>query len=127
MAFLAMAFPIPANKLDEWKSFVAQLAGAKRVDFAASRKRFRVRERIFHQQTSHGDFAIVTLEGEDPADAFAKFGQGTDTFAQWYTACVLEIHGTELGKTPPDSFSALVVDSGSGQGDIFSDLAKWFG
>ena len=74
-----------------------------------------------------GDFAIVTLEGEDPADAFAKFGQGTDTFAQWYTACVLEIHGTELGKTPPDSFPTLVVDSGSGQGDIFSDLAKWFG
>ena len=35
MALFAIAFPIPANKLTQWKSFVGQLAGAKKADYVA--------------------------------------------------------------------------------------------
>jgi hypothetical protein len=84
-----------------------------------------VRERTFHQQTPQGDFAIMTLEGDDPSGAFAKFGEGTDPFTQWYTTQVMEIHSTDLGTPPPGPLPTLMVDSR--QADIYSDLAKWFG
>jgi hypothetical protein len=113
MALFAIAFPIPANKLGQWKSFVGQLAGAKKADYVANRKNLKVRERTFHQQTPQGDFVIVTLEGDDPAGAFAKFGQGTDPFTQWFKAQVMEIHDVDLGKPPPGPVPTLVVDSGA--------------
>jgi len=56
---------------------------------------------------------IVTLEGDDPAGAFAKFGQGTDPFTQWFKAQVMEIHGMDLGKPPPGPLPTLMVDSGA--------------
>jgi small ligand-binding sensory domain FIST len=49
-----------------------------------------VRERTFHQHTPQGDFVIVTLEGNDPAGAIAKFGQGTDPFTQWFKGQVVD-------------------------------------
>jgi hypothetical protein len=82
MALFAVAIPIPTNKVGQWQTFVGQLNGARKADFAASRKKLGVRERTFHQQTPQGDFVIVTLEGDDPAGAFGKFGQGTDAFTQ---------------------------------------------
>jgi hypothetical protein len=112
MALLAIAFPIPANKLAQWKTFVGQLAGAKKADFDASRKKLKVRERTFHQPTPQGDFVIVTLEGDDPAGAFARFGQGSDAFTTWFKAQVMEIHGVDFNKPPPGPLPKLVVDSG---------------
>ena len=70
-----------------------------------------VRERTFHQQTPQGDFVIVTLEGNDPEAAFAKFGQGTDPFTTWFKAQVKEIHGMDLGQPPPVPMPKLMVDS----------------
>jgi hypothetical protein len=124
MALLAIAFPIPADKVARWDAFIKQLNGAKKADFSASRKKLKVRERTFHQQTPQGDFAIVTLEGDDPAGAFAKFGQGTDPFTHWYAAQVMEIHSTHLDRPPRGPLPTLVVDSR--QADFFSDLSKWF-
>ena len=125
MALFAIAFAIPANKMARWKDFVAQLAGAKNADFVASRSRLRVRERTFHQQTPQGDFAIVTLEGEDPAGAFAKFGRGTDAFTQWFKAEMMDIHRVDLDNVLPELLPTMAVDSG--RADFFSELSKWLG
>ena len=65
---------ILADKTEQFKALVNALNGEKKADFAASRKRLGVRERTFHQQTPMGDFVVVTLEGDDPAGAFKKFG-----------------------------------------------------
>ena len=40
-----------------------------------------------------GDFVIVTLEGEDPQGAFARFGSGSDEFTRWFLQQVKELHG----------------------------------
>ena len=113
MAIFAIAIPIPTNKMPQWQTFIGQLTGAKKADFAANRKKLGVRERTFHQHTPQGDFVVVTLEGNDPAGAFAKFGQGTDPFTQWFKAQVKDIHGIDLSAPPPGPLPKLVVDSGA--------------
>ena len=111
MALFAIAIPIPAEKVERWRSFTGQLKGARKQDFAASRKALGVRERTFYQHTPAGDLVIVTLEGDDPAGAFAKFGQGSDAFTTWFKSEVLEIHGVDLGAPPPGPMPELVVDT----------------
>ena len=39
MAMLAMAFPIPAGKTEPWKKFISELTGARKAEFAASRRK----------------------------------------------------------------------------------------
>lgn len=112
MTIFAIAIPIPTNKMAQWKTFIGQITGAKRADFAANRKKLGIRERTFHQHTPQGDFVVVTLEGKDPAGAFMKFGQGKDPFTQWFKGQVKDIHGIDLAAPPPGPLPELVVDSG---------------
>ena len=112
MALFAIAIPIPADKVARWDAFIKQLNGAKKADFSASRKKLGVRERTFHQHTPMGDFVVVTLEGNDPAGAFTKFGQGTDAFTTWFKSEVMGIHGVDLGAPPPGPLPKEILDSG---------------
>ena len=112
MAIFAIAVPVLANKASQLQAPIGQLTGAKKADFAASRNKLGVRERSFLQHTPHGDLIIVTLEGNDPAGAFVKFGQGADPFTQWFKAQVKDIHGIDLGAPPPGPLPKQVVDSG---------------
>ena len=112
MALFAIAVPILADKAEHFKAFIGALNGAKKADFAASRKRLGVRERTFHQQTPMGDFVIVTLEGDDPAGAFKKFGQGDDAFTKWFVAEVKNIHGVDVTAPPPGPMPTQIIDTG---------------
>ena len=111
MALFAMAFPIPAGKTDRWRKFTSELKGARRADFAASRKRLGVRERTFLQRTPMGDLVLVTLEGEDPQTAFQRFAATNDEFSKWFLAEVSAIHGVDLTKPPPGPMPELIIDS----------------
>jgi hypothetical protein len=111
MALFAIALPIPAGKTDQWRAFMGELSGPRKAEFQASRAALGMHERTFHQQTPHGDLVIVTLEGENPVAAFAAFGQGTDSFTEWFLAQVKEVHGVDLRQPPPGPLPELVVDS----------------
>ncbi len=113
MALFVMAIPLPADKVSQWRGFLEELNGARKAEFVANRKALGVRERTFHQQTPHGDLIIVTLEGDDAANAMARFGQGTDSFTQWFKGRVLEIHGVDLSAPPPGPMPSQVIDSGA--------------
>lgn len=112
MAMLAMAIPIPANQSDHWKRFIGEMKGSRFAEFKASRKKLGVHERTFLQKTPMGDFVVVTLEGADPASAFARMGQGTDEFTKWFLKEVKEIHGMDLSAAAPGPLPELVIDSG---------------
>jgi hypothetical protein len=100
MALFAVAFPIPPEKMDQWRRFVADLNGARKAEYKASRERMGVHERAFLQQTPHGDLVLLTMEGENPGAAMAAIGQGTDPFTEWMVAQVQEIHGVDLRNLP---------------------------
>jgi hypothetical protein len=111
MALMAATFPISPGKTDEWQRWMSELNGARRREFVASRLAMGVRERTFLQPTPMGDFVVVTLEGDDPAGAFARFAHGSDAFATWFLEKVKEIHGFDFAEVAAGPMPQLVVDS----------------
>jgi ketosteroid isomerase-like protein len=119
-----MAIPILPGKTDQWRRFVAELAGPRHADYVASRERLSVHERSFLQSTPQGDLAIVTVEGADPAGAISQFGAQVDPFAQWFREQVLEIHGFDLAQPPAGPPPELVIDSRPGAAEDNVQRAK---
>lgn len=112
MAMFAIALPILPGKTEAWRGFINELGTTRKADFDASRQRLGVRERTFLQPTPMGDFVVVTLEGENPAQAFAAFGQGTDDFTTWFKEQVQMAHGVDLSAPPAGPLPEQVLDSG---------------
>jgi hypothetical protein len=111
MALMAVAFPIAPGKTEDWKRFIAELNGARRADFVASRKGIGARERTFLQPTPMGDLVVVTLEGDDPAQAFGKFVSSKDPFTLWFLEQVKDVHGVDLTQAASGPMPQLVIDS----------------
>lgn len=111
MALMAVAFPIAPGKTDEWKRFIAELNGARRAEFVASRKAIGARERTFLQPTPMGDLVVVTLEGDNPGQSFGKFVSSTDPFTLWFLKQVKEVHGIDLTQAASGPMPELVIDS----------------
>ena len=110
MALMAAAFPILPNKTADWQAFIDELNGPRRSEFAESRRRMGVQERTFLQHTPMGDLVIVTLEGNNPEQAFGQFVHGTDGFTKWFLGRVQELHGIDLTASTA-SPSELAIDS----------------
>jgi hypothetical protein len=107
----AMAAPILPGQTENWKKFAATLQGEKNHEWTASREKLGVHERAFLQQTPMGDIMIVTLEGEDPASAFEKFGSANDDFSQWFKEQVKALHGFDMAEPQPGPMPELVLDT----------------
>ena len=111
MALMAVAFPIAPGKTEDWKRFIAELNGARRADFVASRKGIGARERTFLQPTPMGDLVVVTLEGDNPAQAFGKFVSSKDPFTLWFLEQVKDVHGVDLTQAASGPMPQLVIVS----------------
>lgn len=107
----AITVPILSGKTNQWKKFTNELNNKYYGEFAESRKRLGVHERTFLQSTPQGDFVIVTLEGNDPQNAFTEFSKANDNFTQWFTQQVKDIHGFDLANPPQGPLPELVIDS----------------
>lgn len=59
------------------------------------------RARSASLQLTHGDFAVVMIEADDPSKFMMAMGTGTDEMAQWFRAQVLDVHGMDLAAPPP--------------------------
>lgn len=101
---IAVAFPILPGKTEQWKKFTDELKTRYKKEYSDSRKSLGVYERTFIQKGPQGDTVIVTLEGENPAEAFKKMAEKTDEFSKWFNAQAKEIHGIDFsqkGSLPP--------------------------
>jgi hypothetical protein len=107
----AVAFPIAPGKTAEWRSFIAELNGPRHAEFVESRQRAGIRERTFFQSTPMGDLVIVTVEGDDPAQAFAQMSSATDAFSTWFLETAKRVHGVDLAAPITAPPSELVADS----------------
>jgi hypothetical protein len=109
----AICIPVVKGKEEALKSFLSDINGKNKSSFQDSRKKLGVRERTFHQVTPMGEMVIVTLEGDNPADAFKKFAAADDEFTKWFTGKVKEIHGIDLSAPPQGPMPVMMVDSGA--------------
>ena len=110
MALQAMCMPILPGKKDKWLEMMKQVnEGPGAEDFKGSRESAGVHERSFLQETQHGDFVILTFEGDNPAESFAKMMAGMDAdFAEF----AKDVHGLDMTGEPP-VMPQLVFDSRS--------------
>jgi len=111
MSLMAAAFPILPGKTAEWRAFMEELNGPRREEFVESRRRAGVHERTFLQQTPMGDVVIVTLEGDDPGQAFGQMMSSTDAFTAWFIERATAVHGIDPSVPTTGSPSELVVDT----------------
>ena len=111
MSLMAYAFPIERGKTSAWRKWADELNGERQREFAASRERVGVHERTFLQETPQGDLVIVTLEGDDPAGAFAKMMERSDPFTTWFLEHVKEFHGIDPAEMARTASPVLMVDS----------------
>ena len=105
---MAFSAPIVPGKTEQWKKFISDLKTTHNKDFTDSRKNLNVRERTYLQQTPMGDVVVVTLEGDDPAAAFAN---SNNTFSEWFVKEVNEIHGFNLKDMAKMQMPELLIDS----------------
>ena len=111
MPMMAVAFPILPGKTAEWRTFVDDLNGSRREEFVESRRRVGVHERTFLQQTPTGDLVIVTLEGDDPGQAFGQMMSSTDAFTAWFIERATAVHGIDPSEKTSSPPPELVVDT----------------
>jgi hypothetical protein len=99
--------PILPGKKAMWLEMMEQVkTGPMAAEFKKSREDAGVHERSFLQETPHGDFVILTFEGENPTESFGKImGQMDADFA----AFAAEVHGMDAEAAP--SIPTLVFDS----------------
>ena len=111
MSKMAMAFPILPGKTAGWRTWMEELHGARQEEFAESRRRAGLHEQTFLQHAPTGDLVIVTVEGEDPRQAFERMVSQNDPFMTWFRSRAKEFHGVDLSRPMRDVTSELVIDS----------------
>ena len=108
MALLTMCMPILPGKKDKWLEMMDQVTkGEAKAVFDRSREDAGVHERTFLQETPHGDFVILTFEGDNPAESFGKIMASMD---ENFAAFAKDVHGLDVN-APPPALPSLVYDS----------------
>ncbi|MEC8022331.1 MAG: hypothetical protein VX223_00255 [Myxococcota bacterium] len=107
MPMIVMALPILPGKKETWLEMINQInSEPMRSEFFGSREAVGVHERTYIQESPHGDFAIITMEGDDPVAAFATIMANSPPE---FAAFAKDVHGLDMSEPP--SLPRLVVDT----------------
>jgi hypothetical protein len=108
---IAMALPILPEKLETWRNGMREIAGPRRAEFDAARRRMGVTsEKIWLQEGPSGPIELVVLEVEDPARAFAEMATSQDPFDVWFREFVVDAYGIDLSQPMPGPLPEQVLD-----------------
>lgn len=106
MTSIGFVLPILPGKTDDDREAMTSCGqGSRQEAFTASRRRHGInREAVWIQSTPGGDFAVVYLEADDLAAAFAGVGTSDEPFDRWFREYVHDVHGIALeeGIVPPE-------------------------
>ncbi len=112
MASIAFAAPILPDKMEAWQQFVGEINGARKADYIASIGRRGIEiERVFHQHTPHGDFAVVYWEGDKLDANMGVLSDSNDAFDVWFRDSIKDIHGIDVTEPPPGPLAELVMEA----------------
>jgi hypothetical protein len=85
MPTIAMAYPIPPEKLETWRSGMREIAGPRRAEFDASPQRHGVLScKVWLQDGPGGPLELLVIETEDPARMFTELGTSDEPFDVWF-------------------------------------------
>lgn len=110
MPMIAFASPLLPGMTDvDREAMTSFQSGERKVAYEDSRRRAGIRrEAAWIQTTPNGDFAVVYMEADDLAGAFAALGGSNEPFDRWFRDHVRHVHGFSL----EDDFHApeLILD-----------------
>ena len=96
---IAMTLAIPPEKFPSWSSAVAEMAGPRRAEFAAARRRQGVsRQGVWVQQGPEGPREILVMEVEDPGRAFELMATSQEPFDAWLREVLLDTYKLDLSQ-----------------------------
>ena len=94
---LVLTFPLFSGKEEAWRRFCQELAGSRRPQYIASRRRLGVtRERMVLRHSPQGSAATTTLEAPNTARVLGELIRSPLPFETWYRAQLQELHGISL-------------------------------
>ena len=90
MAFTNFAVPLLEGKTGAWKAACAEINGANKKLYLASRRNLGITKEIATlQQTPNGDYVVVDLEVSDVNRILGKLPEATDRFSRWFKEAAL--------------------------------------
>lgn len=94
--------PIKEGKLEAWKSWNAEITGARKVEWDDFNKRYGLdRHDVWHAETPAGSVAVVLHEGSGADDFMQKLAQSDNSFDVWVKDSIQDFHGMDLSGPPP--------------------------
>jgi len=94
--------PIVEGKLEDWKSWIAELKSSKKSEFDDLNKRYGLtRHDGWLVDTPNGPMAAVLHEGPGSETFMEKVSQSDNRFDKSFTEKVAEFHGMDLNAPPP--------------------------
>ena len=92
-----MFAPLADGKVDDWRSWVAELNGPRKAEFEDLNSRYELTEhRAYLQPMPDGSSAVLVIYEGPGADTFLPAVMASDhEFDRWFVSNVAELHGMD--------------------------------
>ena len=99
----AFAVPIKPEKVDTWKSWAAELNGARKADFDEMNERMGLTTHAawLQQNPDGSQLAVVVLDGPGAPEFLGKLATSDHEFDKGFRASAEDIHPMDFSAPPP--------------------------
>ncbi len=84
--------PIATGKIDEWRAFVAELQGSRRIEWAQSQRRRGMTRQVISLAERESALAVAYSETGDVDEAASRLAKSIDLFDVWCRGRVADLH-----------------------------------
>ena len=111
---VCFAWPIAADKEEEWRRALQELGGSRAADFGRMKRRLGiVAVGVWLQRTRRGELAVVRVRAEDPLGAASMLAVSDGGFEGWLKRKIGELHGVDVAHAGARAVPKLVFRAGS--------------
>jgi hypothetical protein len=102
--------PILEGKLEEWKSWNVELAGAKKGEFDEFNRRYELtRHEVWLAETPGGPMAVVRHDGPGGDTFMQKLSQSDHSFDVAMKESIESFHAMDLSAPPPGPIPVRMI------------------
>lgn len=84
--------PVRPEAVDEWHSFIAELKGSRRIDWAQSQRRRGITRQVISFAPGPPPLAVIYTETVDAERAAELLTESADPFDEWLRSRLAELH-----------------------------------
>ena len=107
--YALFALPIRAGQSDAARSFLQELEGPRKADYAASEHRLGITKEVWAiQQSPMGDLFVVFFQSPDIPASVTQFVGSRDEFDLWFKRQVNDTTGVDLNTPPSGALSDIL-------------------